>query len=102
MQMNQQYGQQGQWGAPAGGPISAAQASVDDRGAFIMKTYLHLIGAVFAFVFLEVAFFAVGLPQLLAPYMLGNRFGWLLILGGFIGVSWLARKWASGLSLIHI
>src|SRR5262245_61856762 len=51
----QQYGQE----YVGGGTVAAA--SVDERAAFIVRTYLHLVGAVFAFVILEAALITSGL-----------------------------------------
>ena len=72
----------------------AANAPVDERGAFIFNTYLHLIGAVFAFVLIETALFASGLAWPLAEMMMASRFGWLLTMGLFIGAGYVARNWA--------
>lgn len=71
---------------------SAAQASVDARSAFIMRTYLHLVGAVLAFIALEVAFFTTGAWLPIANTMLqANMF---LLLIAFVGAGWLAQSWA--------
>lgn len=74
---------------------SAAQASVEDRAGFIVRTYLHLVGAIFAFVFLEAAYFALGVPQMFFEVLaqFGNL-AWLAVMGAFIGVSYLADWWA--------
>lgn len=72
---------------------SAAEASVDARASFIMKTYLHLVGAIFAFVAIETALFMAGIAERIVPYMY-NRISWLVVLGAFIGVSWIADRWA--------
>lgn len=75
---------------------AAAFAGVDARASFIVKTYLHLVGAIFAFVFLEVGFFMVGIDELFLRFYsaLPGQFGWLLILGGFIAAGWVANRWA--------
>jgi FtsH-binding integral membrane protein len=65
-----------------------ALADVDTRSRFIVRTYAHLIGAVAAFTLLEVFFFATGLSATIARGMLSMP--WLLILGGFALVSWVA------------
>jgi FtsH-binding integral membrane protein len=73
----------------------AAAATVDARAAFIVRTYLHLVGAIFAFVFLEAALFTSGVADAIVEriFMTGN-IGWLVVLGAFIGVSYLANHWA--------
>jgi FtsH-binding integral membrane protein len=75
--------------------MTAAQADENSRASFIRKTYLHLLGAVAAFCAIE----AVLMSTTLGPRMLdfigsNQRFGWLLVLGAFMGVSWLANSWA--------
>lgn len=77
------------------GGFSAAEASVEDRAGFILRTYLHLVGAIFAFVFIEAALFATGIAQMISETVFGSgRLGWALVLGGFIAVSWIADRWA--------
>jgi FtsH-binding integral membrane protein len=75
--------------------LTAAEADVDERAGFIRQTYLHLLGAVMAFVAIE----AVLLNTPLAERMMdalrgGGKFGVLVLLGAFIGASWLANSWA--------
>lgn len=83
---------------PYGNPQAVVHASVDERASFIVKTYLHLVGAVFAFVFLETFLFVTGIADAIAQFIfegpLAGRAGWLLILGGFVAVSWVADRWA--------
>jgi FtsH-binding integral membrane protein len=74
----------------------AAMADEDARTTFIRRTYLHLGVAVAAFVGLEVLLFmfageAVGN---LVRTMSGG-WNWLLVLGAFMAVSWIAQSWAS-------
>ena len=61
-----------------------------DRSGFIVKTYLHLLGAIMAFVAIEVGIFASGLALPMAQAMLGTS--WLLVLGGFMMVSWIGSR----------
>ena len=78
------------------GNYSAAEAPVDARAAFITRTYLHLLGAIVLFCVLEATWFASGLAvPMLNLLVTGGRFGWLLVLGGFMGVSMLAERWAN-------
>jgi len=72
----------------------AADAPADARAAFIRQTYLHLAGAILAFVALEAYFLNAAWAPDLVRLMIGNQFGWLVVLGAFMGVSWLADKWA--------
>ena len=71
-----------------GAPVSALSTS--SRATFISRTYAHLCGAIFAFALLEVLFFQSGLAPRMAEAMLGTS--WLLVLGGFILVSWMASR----------
>jgi FtsH-binding integral membrane protein len=86
------------YAAPAYGPVPAILAEEDARSAFIRRTYVHLFGAILAFVAFEAAVFtlvpAATLDGIMAM-ILGNRLGWLVVLLGFMGVSWLAENWAT-------
>jgi FtsH-binding integral membrane protein len=62
----------------------------NSRGQFIGRTYNHLLGAIIAFTLIEVVLFKTGLADVMANFMLGTS--WLLILGGFMVISWLARS----------
>lgn len=76
-------------------PIASA-AVLDDRLVFVRNTYLHLFGAVVAFVALEVIIFALfgqQLEEIVMPIMTGGM-SWLVVLGVFMGVSFLADRWA--------
>ena len=75
-------------------PNAVAQSSVEERSAFIMRTYLHLAGAIFAFVGLEAVLFASGLVSPILSLLGSTRFAWLLVMAGFVGVSYLADNWA--------
>lgn len=73
----------------------AADAAVDERASFITKTYLHLAGAVGALVILEAALQQSGFAAEMSRLMMGNRYGWLIVLGAFMAVSWVAESWAN-------
>ena len=69
------------------------------RGQFIARTYGHLMGAIAAFTLIEVVLFKTGVAESIASALLGTN--WLLVLGGFVVVSWIARSVAhSSSSLI--
>lgn len=72
----------------------ASEASASDRATFIRKTYLHLAGAILAFIGLESYFLNASWAPGLVQTMMGGRFSWLIVLGAFMGVSWIADKWA--------
>lgn len=62
-----------------------AEASVSDRSEFIWKTYAHVVGAILAFAGVEMYLFQSGVAMAIAEPMLNN---WLMVLGGFMLVSW--------------
>ena len=67
--------------------VPAAYADVNERAAFITRTYMHLFGAIIAFTLIEVYLFSSGLAEMIAGTLLSVN--WLIVLGGFIAVSWL-------------
>jgi len=74
------------------GFIPASQAAVNSRSAFILRTYNHLFGAILLFVGLEVVYFKSGVAERIGAALLSVP--WLLVLGGFMVVSWLASRLA--------
>ncbi len=72
----------------------AAQAAADERSDFITKTYLHLAGAVGLFAVLEAVLLTLPGIENLVQLMIGNRYGWLVVLGLFMLVSYVAERWA--------
>ena len=81
-------------GAAADEPHVAAAASPAARARFIERTYLHLAGAIAAFVVL--LSIAVNLPGIerLVLAMVESPASWAVVLVLFIGASWLAEHWA--------
>ena len=63
----------------------AATDTVEARSQFIWKCYAHVVGAILAFAAIEVYLFSSGIAQTIAAPMMNS---WLLVLGGFILVSW--------------
>jgi hypothetical protein len=76
-------------------PYIVADAPAEARAAFIRRTYSHLAGAILAFIALETVFFSMGWPERFTQTIFSAPFGWLIVLGSFIGVSWLAEYWAN-------
>lgn len=74
------------------GYVPVGQASVETRAAFITKTYNHLMGSIILFTLIEIWFFTSGLAEPIAAAMMSGS--WLLILGGFMLVSWFATRTA--------
>ena len=73
--------------------LPVSELDVDARATFIMRTYVHLLGAILAFAGVEFLIFSSGLAQPIAEAMLGVS--WLLVLGGFMVVSWFASRAAA-------
>ena len=76
--------------------VPAAFADESARAGFIRRTYLHLLGAIVALVSIEGLIFSLvpketmtDLVQSISPIM------WLVALGLFMVVGWVARSWAS-------
>lgn len=65
------------------------------RAEFIRKTYWHLAGAIGLFVVLEGLFLSLGLGNAALALLGTSKFSWLIVLGSFMLVSWLAERWAS-------
>ena len=75
---------------------SVAEAAPAERAAFIRKTYMLLAAAILAFVAVEGFLFASGLAVAIASVIFsGGAIGWLVVLGLFMGVSFLANRWAT-------
>ncbi len=72
----------------------AAMAAADERTGFICKTYLHLVGAIVALVGLEAILLQSPFAPALIGLMVGSQYSWLIVLGLFMGVNWLANSWA--------
>ena len=72
----------------------AAQAGADERSDFITKTYLHLAGAIGLFVVLEAVLLQMPGIESLVQMMIGSQYGWLVVLGLFMVVSYVAQNWA--------
>lgn len=63
------------------------------RSAFMSSVYTRLVAGVAAFVLLETYLFTSGLAVAITEFVFSTS--WLLILGGFMIVSWLANSVAS-------
>src|SRR5688572_23357622 len=92
------YGPPNPYASPEGFSMPAALAAEDARATFIRRTYIHLAGAILAFVGLEAAIFTL-VPMATLEGVMGmlfaSKLGWLVVLVGFMGVSWLAQTWAN-------
>jgi uncharacterized protein len=67
-------------------------ATLDDvtRGDFIVRVYQHLLLAVGAFIAIEALLINLGVAEAMWDVFADNSGAWLLLLGGFMVVNWLA------------
>jgi FtsH-binding integral membrane protein len=72
-------------------PYTVAAQPADVRATFIKKTYAHLGGALLAFAALEYLFLNNPMMQKFGLSMMNS---WWLVLIAFMGVSYIAQKWA--------
>ncbi|MGJ8696547.1 MAG: Bax inhibitor-1/YccA family protein [Verrucomicrobiaceae bacterium] len=79
-----------------GSPQSVALAPENTRTAFIRRTYAHLAGAIAAFILLEAMLFSIpGIESKVFGLLAVSSYSWLIVLGLFMAVSWMAEKWAN-------
>jgi FtsH-binding integral membrane protein len=75
---------------------TAAEAAPVERAAFIRRTYTLLAAAILAFIAVEGLLFMSGAATAIASALFsGGSIGWLLVLGLFMGISFLANRWAT-------
>lgn len=77
-------------------------AAASARGEFIRKTYLNLAVALGVFVLLLVGLCSFEPAVELASVMLSSGGSWLVVLGAFMAVSWIANKWAFSASSLKM
>lgn len=74
--------------------LTVSQADPSERAIFIRRTYAHLAGAILAFIGLEMYMVNSPIAEMLLRVM-SMRFGWLMILGGFMILGRLATGLAT-------
>lgn len=72
--------------------LPVSRVAADERIDFIRLTYLHLTGAIFAFVLLTGGLLSTEIGVSIARGLLSVS--WLLVLGLFIGIGWVAHAFA--------
>jgi FtsH-binding integral membrane protein len=95
------YSNENPYATPSFGEVPAILAPADARTTFIQQTYLHLFGAILLFVAFEAAIFTLVPAETmhgLMQQLFASRFGWLAVMAGFVGVSWIADTWATSAS----
>jgi hypothetical protein len=75
--------------------LTAAEASAEERSAFIRRTYGHLAATIALFAGLETLLLGPLLEKTL-PMMawMVQGWHWLIVLGAFVAVGWIADWWA--------
>lgn len=66
-----------------------------ERADFIRKTYGHLAGAIALFAVLEGMFLSLGWGSAALSVLATSKYSWLMVLGAFMAVSWVAERWAT-------
>jgi FtsH-binding integral membrane protein len=74
--------------------VLVAQARPSERAEFIRKTYLHVAGAVGAFIVVEFLLFQLGIAEWLGNFIATSSFGWMAMLGGFMLLGYFASSLA--------
>ena len=77
-------------GFSAGQQALPTQVGLGSRATFLVRTYNHLFGAIVAFALIEIFLFKSGMAETIARTLLGVN--WLLVLGGFVVLSWFATR----------
>lgn len=76
--------------------LFAIDAAASERATFLRRTYLHLFGAILAFIGLEAVLFTLVPPVEILRLVMGNgKVGMLVIFFGYMAATWLAQSWAS-------
>jgi FtsH-binding integral membrane protein len=75
--------------------VMADVANADARATFIKRTYIHLLGAILACIAIDALILTMFEAQL-APLvgMVTSGWNWLIVLGAFMAVSYIAESWA--------
>ena len=76
------------------GPV--AEAPLETRTDFVRKTYTHLAGAIGVFAALEWVLLQIIPAHSVLGLLQSSPYSWLMVLGAFMAVSWIANKWANG------
>lgn len=78
--------------------VPVATLDADTRAAFMVRVYQHLVAALVTFVAFETLLFATGAARGIYDLVAGSGGAWLLVLGGFMVVNWMATAAAHDLA----
>lgn len=73
-----------------------ASSSPEERVLFVRQTYTHVAGAWLVFFLIECAILPLPITHRLTEWVLTIPYGWLGVLGAFMGVAWMARILVDG------
>ena len=73
-------------------PTHPSPCSTRSRGEFLVRVYQHLLAALLAFVAFEALLINLGAAESLYDVLFDSGGRWILLLGGFMVVSWLATN----------
>ena len=76
-------------------PGNVAQATLTERQLFIRRTYAHVLAAVLAFVGASYALYVAGVGERILEWISTSQYSWLLVIGAFMVVGWIATTMAS-------
>ncbi len=79
-------------------PIPVATLDEDTRATFLVRVYQHLVAAIAAFIVFETLLFFTGAAEAIYDAVAGSSGAWLLVLGGFMIVNWMATSAAHDLA----
>ena len=71
-------------------PETIGAQNEDTRAQFVRKTYGHLAAAIAVFAVIEYILLHAGLENAVFSFLSAGRFSWLMVLGGFMAISWMA------------
>jgi FtsH-binding integral membrane protein len=74
---------------------AACVAPVEERIAFIRKTYLHLTGAVILFTLISALFYMANVGATMLSFLSGSTFGWIILMLVFVGGASVAQGMAA-------
>ena len=80
----------------------AAEAPPTARAEFIRRAYIHLGGAILIFTLLELAIFQTSIPDMALAALGAVPYSWLMVVGAFTGVAWLATHLAESDTSVEV
>lgn len=77
-------------------PFVVAERGADERAHFIKLVYTHVAGAWLVFFLLECVLLSLPITYRFTELVLTIPFGWLGVMGAFMGVAWMSRVLVNG------